>query len=428
MSATLAQTPDAAAARPRLRLDFLDGLRGLAALYVVFYHASFRAGVLAAAAPHQAWAKAISMLHFCLLGYGHLAVVVFIVLSGYCLMLPVARTEGAVLPGGARAFLRRRAWRILPPYYAALALCLLLFLLDPWLHLSQEKSWADTTTPMFTPGVLLSHLFLVHDWTPYMYRIETPMWSVAVEWQIYFFFPLLLLPLYRRFGSPLMIGAAFALALVGHVIGGGRFDQVHPWFLGLFSMGMAAAALNFAPRERGARVGRLPWAAVAAAAAALVVFVSAAQRDTWRHVPAVRWLRFEAWGGDWPLEVIAGIAAAALIVHCAQRTAQGTPQRLRFRLLDSQAAVRLGVFSYSLYLIHDPVLECVMLAVRRLPMPLPPLLMFGLGVPLAVGVAYVFHLAFERRFMPAHFRAQEERLVEERLVSPVSESEGESRP
>ena len=108
-----------AGVRPRLRLDFLDGLRGLAALYVLLYHASLRAGVLAAAAPAQPVAKAISVLHFCLLGYGHLAVAVFIVLSGYCLMLPVARTEGAVLPGGALAFIQRRARRILPPYYAA---------------------------------------------------------------------------------------------------------------------------------------------------------------------------------------------------------------------------------------------------------------------------------------------------------------------
>ena len=256
-----------------------------------------------------------------------------------------------------------------------------------------------------------------------MYRIETPMWSVAVEWQIYFFFPLLLLPLYRRFGSAGMIGAAFALTLAGHVLGHDRFDQVHPWFLGLFSTGMAAAGLSFAPHRRDGWGARLPWAAIAAAAAVLIVLVTAAQRDTWRHVSAARWLRFETWGGDWPLEIVAGIAASALIIHCAQRAARGMPT-LRHGLLDSRTAVGLGVFSYSLYLIHDPVLECVMVAVRRLPMPLPPLLMFGLGVPLAIGIAFLFHLAFERRFMPAHFRAQEKRLEghpEKRLAAQLSE-------
>ena len=50
--------------------------------------------------------------------YGHLAVDVFIVLSGFCLMLPVARSGGA-LADGARGFFVRRARRILPPYFAA---------------------------------------------------------------------------------------------------------------------------------------------------------------------------------------------------------------------------------------------------------------------------------------------------------------------
>ena len=67
----------------RVRLGYLDGLRGLAALYVVMHHSAF-AFYTASEMPHR--------LRLLLkpLAYGHFSVDLFIVLSGYCLMLPVA--------------------------------------------------------------------------------------------------------------------------------------------------------------------------------------------------------------------------------------------------------------------------------------------------------------------------------------------------
>ena len=397
---------------PRVRLDYLDGLRGLAALYVVLNHTSFRMGTLAGVGSHSLTAKIAGLLHFFLFAYGHYAVAVFIVLSGYCLMLPVARRDDAALSGGLLDFIKRRARRILPPYYAAFALSLLFIVVVGWLHLpAQETNWFGLALPVFTPGVLLSHLLLVHNWTPYSFKIDPPMWSVAVEWQIYFLFPLLLLPLYRRFGSAVMIAGAFAVPLIGHFATHGFFDRAHLWFLGLFGMGMAGAALNFSARAQGAWAAHLPWAVVSLGAAALIVFVSAVQREQWRYIPALHWFRLETWGGDWPLEIVTGIAAMALIIHCTQQVQAGRADRLAlYRVFNSKSAVRLGVFSYSLYLIHDPVLECVMLGVRPLPPALSVPLMLGVGVPVAVGVAYLFHLAFEKRFMPAHYRAVEQRL------------------
>src|SRR5436853_35532 len=57
--------------------------------------------------------------------FGHFGVVVFIVLSGFCLMLPVVRGDGT-LRGGIAAFFKRRTLRIVPPYYVAIGLSLLL--------------------------------------------------------------------------------------------------------------------------------------------------------------------------------------------------------------------------------------------------------------------------------------------------------------
>src|SRR3954470_9567348 len=103
---------DAGAHRPRLA--GLDGVRGLAALFVVVHHVFLRAfpGYPVDRAPFWAgW-----------LIYGRFAVVVFIVLSGFSLALLPAR-RGWRLDGISR-FARRRALRILPAYYAALAFSL----------------------------------------------------------------------------------------------------------------------------------------------------------------------------------------------------------------------------------------------------------------------------------------------------------------
>lgn len=98
------------------RLAGLDGIRGLAALFVVVNHIFLRAfpGYPIDNAPP--WAAGFI--------YGRFAVVVFIVLSGFSLSLSPARHGWRL--GGLATFARRRAWRILPPYWAALVFSLLM--------------------------------------------------------------------------------------------------------------------------------------------------------------------------------------------------------------------------------------------------------------------------------------------------------------
>src|SRR5438067_7057279 len=99
-------------------LDFLDGLRALAAIYVLLHHAWLQIWEWHLPGPFTR--RLTGWLYF-----GHFGVVVFIVLSGFCLMLPVVRGDGT-LRGGAKTFFQRRALRILPPYYVAIGLSLVL--------------------------------------------------------------------------------------------------------------------------------------------------------------------------------------------------------------------------------------------------------------------------------------------------------------
>ncbi len=101
----------------KLHLRYLDGLRGLAALYVVLVHID----------PYiEAELPTLWFWFAKTLRYGAFAVVIFIVLSGYGLMLSVIRSQSGYVAGGLLGYIKRRSRRILPPYYAALGFCLLL--------------------------------------------------------------------------------------------------------------------------------------------------------------------------------------------------------------------------------------------------------------------------------------------------------------
>src|SRR6185369_3527958 len=135
-------TEGVVAAAPHL--DFLDGVRGCAALYVVAHHAMLNLP------PATLSADSLMRRAFAL---GHFSVDVFIVLSGFCLMLPVLRRPGHV---GLWPFIGRRAVRILPTYYAALLVSLVL--IDTVIGRPSGTHW-DVSLPVTERDIAL-HLML----------------------------------------------------------------------------------------------------------------------------------------------------------------------------------------------------------------------------------------------------------------------------
>ncbi len=391
------------AASKRIRLEYLDGLRGLAALYVVCNHTSIMTMNLTSSGKSlsKPLARLEHILHFFVFNYGTYAVAVFIVLSGYLLMLPVARRADLQLSGGVTGFVKRRARRILPPYYAAMACSLLLLFLLPILGVDRSQmSWATLVKGSFTPGSILSHLFLVHNLTRWIATIDPPMWSVSVEWQIYFVFALLLLPVYRRFGVPALIGTAFALFVIPAYAGFSLLKQSHPWFAGLFALGMAGACINFSPNEKYARLRASKlWLPAAGGFLLLTLLITLLRFKLRVHI-----------GGDFLPETATGLAVVCFIVHCTRLRQAGSGEEfLPLRILGSRPLEMLGVFSYSLYLAHDPVVE-VIFYLCKISGISPNILLFlfpVLSVLLALLISYCFHLLFEKRFLPSQLHAPE---------------------
>ncbi len=360
---------------PAVHLDYLDGIRGLAALYVVAHHAALQVWPLYRAD------QVPSALRF--LQYGRFAVGLFIVLSGYCLMLPVIR-DGGRLRGGPLGFYRRRSWRIVPPFYAALALSLVL--IETLIGQRTGTHW-DFSLPADGPSILACLLLVQDVWMPY--RINHAFWSIAVEWRIYFFFPVLVAG-FRKVGPIATTGLALAFSL-GVVFGLRAVDlrwvadRAVVQYLALFSMGMLAATVATSdPLTRLGRVrDRVPWGIVAPVLAAGIVGSCRGK--------SLMVLDSEILGHD----LAVGLGWSSLLVFVATPRGGWLARALAWRPI-----VASGVIGYSLYLIHAPLLQLTQQYIvnRWVIADLSKFAgLIGVGGPIILGSAALFASLFEPR-------------------------------
>lgn len=345
------------------RVVGLDGLRGLAALYVVVFHCWLLTFHGFPANPGPVW------LGWLL--YGHLAVVFFITLSGFSLAVSPARRGWRL--GGTARFAQRRAWRILPPYWAALVFSLVI----AWAVTPQPHSGPPTGRSVVVYGLLLQDVVVAP--VP-----NGAFWSIAVEAGLYLLFPLLLL-IRRRAGAAAVLAAVtmpvIAIGLLAPSASPvDRLTGLTPQFAPLFAMGLLGAGVIAA----GDRIRRLPWQWLAALAAAPVLGLIVLNGSVWT-------VRHYLW-------IDLAVAPAIALLLAAVTT--GRPAPLVW-LLATRPVRSLGTFSYSLYLIHLPIVLVISrkLAAPHLAPGLPAFwVTLALAVPISVLTAWLFATVFEIPF------------------------------
>ena len=114
------------------------------------------------------------------------------------------------------------------------------------------------------------------------------------------------------------------------------------------------------------------------------------------------------WFGDfyWRGDLYIGLFAALLILACAHPFKPNALAAVRG--LEIRPLMTLGAFSDSLYLVHFPVLIKMQDILHK--HGASHLAQFAallcVGAPLCLRLAYLFHLAFERPFMPGHSKTE----------------------
>lgn len=327
----------------------IDGLRALAVVPVVLFHAGFS-----------------------LFAGGFVGVDVFFVISGY-LITSIILAEQAAGNYSILKFYERRARRILPPLYLVM-LCTLppAFL---WLWPGDMKEFAQSLihTCMFISNLLFNHKSGYFD-SAAAFKPLLHTWSLSVEEQYYVFFPPLVM-LINRYRPHLLLPAlgVIALASLGFCSYIVQHNSGHAYYLLQSRMWelMIGSLLACYHRKQAANVelqtaGLLP-------SSTLVSSEASAQAD--EGAPK-SYFSFLVWGKisrDSALALLGLLLILASMflynetypypsfytlaptIGAALIIAYARPHNLVGKLLALRLMVGIGLISYSVYLWHQPL-------------------------------------------------------------------------
>ncbi|UWQ21564.1 acyltransferase family protein [Jannaschia sp. W003] len=323
--------------RPAYRAD-IDGLRAVAVLPVVLFHAGF------------AWMPG-----------GFVGVDVFFVISGYLITTIVSR-EIAAGAFSLLHFYERRIRRILPALFAVIAVVLvgatILFVPSDLANAAQSAAAAA----LFSANVLFWLEAGYFDAASYGKPL-LHTWSLGIEEQFYIVLPILLIAVARRGGRMLpwvagITAVSLALSVATTPAVPTAAYYLLPWRAWELGLG-ALLALGAVPA-----IGR-PWLREVAAAAGLAMILASALLIT----------RATPFPGAAALVPTLG---AALVIHAGREGATGAG-----RLLSTALPVWIGRISYSLYLWHWPVIVAFVYLALRMPSGAEAAGLIALSVALA---------------------------------------------
>lgn len=340
----------------RSRLDFIDGLRGLAILLVLLRH--YYMHIYTPGLPRLAD----------VLGLGYLGVHLFLLLSGFCVTwtyIGPRRREFDLAD-----FFRRRATRIIPAYYAALGIALLLSL--P--HSTRELLWQGVT-----------HVTMMHNLFPStVLALNGPFWSLALESQLYIIFPLLLAS-YRRWGTVVTLGfififqTAFRLYALRYGTDYNNLTFILPWSMAgrllEFALGMWVATVVADAAEcpvppRWYKMLPVPMLAAFATALAAKSYLGVSH-------PVTDFL----WMGGFTCLLLAASNRRSILCRIFSWRPLGT----------------LGIISYSVYLVHEmllgPVARVVLASTGNM---MNALLLLPAALGVTVACCYIFYRCIEK--------------------------------
>ena len=367
------------------RFVALDGLRGLAAAVVLFHHCLLTSSLLAEPYRGEAgekigdlpsWVEWVTYSPLHIAWAGREAVFIFFVLSGFVLTLPFLKERRP----SWLSYYPRRLLRLYLPVWVAVIFTLGTFVVVDHAIRPELSWWTVGHSAPFDIGRVTKELTLVTGIGGY----NSPLWSL--RWEIIFS---LALPAYlwfaARTGRAWWAAAVALMLLSGY---GASLDVESLQMLPMFGVGVLMA-MHLRELTDGAR--RLP----SFAWAALVVLAVLALTFSWWAVSG--WL-----GGT--VAVFGAAVAVFLFMGNGAAAAFASTRVVQW----------LGARSFSLYLIHVPIVVSVAMALGTD----NALLVIPVAVPIALVGADLFFRLIER---PSHRLSQAAGHIARRQTDDVRE-------
>ncbi len=349
---------------------WIDALRGMAAIIVLISHVSIFGlygyeHVLASWPPTR------------LLWAGHQAVTLFFVISGFALYL----LAGQIATPLARwpTFIAVRFLRLYPPYIASLVLALAAVKAPALLGMSLPPGAPVIANGELTSGTLIGHVLMIGIFD--VSALNPPIWTLVYEARLSLLFPLIYLAVAhggrRTFAGVILIWIASVGYSAGYDLGIwpenrlARSIAATANFATIFCVGALVA--RFRARIATWVSRQRPRKLLALLAASIAVFMF-------------------GYGYCWPetvpttIRVIADLVVAVMSAWFVA-LAIATPAPARPALPQF-----FGTISYSLYLVHQPVvIGTIALFYGRCSAPV----LWLISIAGAIGVAWLFYLAVE---------------------------------
>jgi len=353
------------------RIEAIDGFRAFAAIWVLSLHVLYV--VVSPKIPDSLWKP---LYQFVAIGY--LGVNLFLVLSGFCLFYPLVTGGEARLASlsswrGITRFLTRRAWRILPSYFASIILIMIALTVYPMSGFISKPTGA---------GDMAAHAVMVHNlFFAYVTSISVIYWSLALESQLYIAFPGLVW-LLRKLGVWIVPAVTLMISLMWSqlAIDSSRLSDPNYGFvmanalparLWDFACGMAAAwAVG-----QGIRYWQI----------SVFLAILGIGMGLYITVPPVGDISTALPFGSSQHWIWSPTFAILLVLACQ------SPQYLW------RPIAAIGEWSYSLYLVHPLTIVIAGGVGRRLNWPL--LLTVAGSIGLSFAASYAFYRLVERPFL-----------------------------
>lgn len=343
----------------------LDGFRGTAVLLVISFHFGF-------------------------LEFGWTGVQIFFVLSGFLITSILVREKTLPLGFYLARFYWRRALRIFPLYFTYLAAVMAIFAVcgypsefaRQWRYLFTYTFNFLRASPNYANSMLLGHF-----------------WSLSVEEQFYFFWPMLIFLTPRRW-LPVIVGLIVAVSPLTRSLTAeylGRDAPEHSQFIGqavysltwaqldAFAIGALIAISGW--RLRGNLIPLLVSAGALLTAGLLNIWLSKGRFtiDTSFGYP-INMIRNgqHIWGYS-----LINLSAAALVLACLRENPVA-------RAFQSRWLAYTGRISYGLYVYHMAVQVFVNWIFPAHPRSLAGITAFAMDLCLLFALAYVSYVWFEQ--------------------------------